>query len=96
MVPFELAPHGDRGDTRATFSVPAGLAEDLAAAPITAKGAVFALTVDEARKATGDAVFTVFYSPKPERTAEAIAERIAQRIRDPQGSSSAQEACVVS
>ena len=77
-VPFTLSP--SRKDTVAVFSVPRGTGERLALSPIAACGGLFTLTFDVAASDEVDVLSTQFYSPKPERTAEAISQRIAMRL----------------
>merc|ERR1712137_545979 len=76
-VAFQITPEegSSTGESRAIFSVPSGMACKLAERPVSTKSAMFDLKVgDLADGATGeDTLYTVFYSPKPERTAEAIA-----------------------
>lgn len=80
-VPWELTEQKD-GYATAIFSLPN---EDLASAlvavgDVTARGARFAIEVDPARR---NCLTTRFYSPRAEETAQAIAERLYQRLRDP-------------
>eukprot|EP00931_Biecheleriopsis_adriatica_P069060 TRINITY_DN4294_c0_g1_i4.p1 TRINITY_DN4294_c0_g1~~TRINITY_DN4294_c0_g1_i4.p1 ORF type:complete len:119 (-),score=19.14 TRINITY_DN4294_c0_g1_i4:69-374(-) len=73
------------GDSRATFFVPQGCATKLVERPISTKGGLFHLKVVDAGLDGHAALQTVFYSPKPERTAESISKVIARRIADPDG-----------
>mmetsp|Transcript_48060 Transcript_48060/g.111345 ORF Transcript_48060/g.111345 Transcript_48060/m.111345 type:complete len:126 (+) Transcript_48060:53-430(+) len=98
-VPFEVAPEtgGERDQSRATFLVPAGAARLLCQQPISARGALFDLRPVRAGQAPHgqEAVFTVFYSPKPDRTAAELAKRIARRLEDPEGARNAEGQCSV-
>eukprot|EP00929_Paragymnodinium_shiwhaense_P032012 TRINITY_DN17818_c0_g1_i4.p2 TRINITY_DN17818_c0_g1~~TRINITY_DN17818_c0_g1_i4.p2 ORF type:complete len:129 (-),score=32.12 TRINITY_DN17818_c0_g1_i4:645-1031(-) len=104
-VPFRITADeaGRAGDSRVTFIVPAaqrGLVEVVAQRPIAVNGALFELKVDRVALAAGNesdegALYTVFYSPKPEKTATAIAKRLALRLQDPEGALSAEEQCVI-
>eukprot|EP00927_Polykrikos_kofoidii_P027733 TRINITY_DN24306_c0_g1_i1.p2 TRINITY_DN24306_c0_g1~~TRINITY_DN24306_c0_g1_i1.p2 ORF type:complete len:135 (-),score=23.03 TRINITY_DN24306_c0_g1_i1:135-539(-) len=95
-IPFTVVPEeGKSGYYTASFSVPRGLVQTLAEHPIMANGGSFELRPDEAAASQGEgAVCTTFYSPKPERTAEAIAARLARRLDDPDGVA-ATEQCTV-
>ncbi|CAE8597463.1 unnamed protein product, partial [Polarella glacialis] len=91
-VPFRIEPEvgGRAGDSRATFFVPKGSADRLVErGTIAANGGRFDLlpggTEALAEAGDRDVVQVVFYSPKPERTAEAIAKVIARRVADPDG-----------
>mmetsp|Transcript_9186 Transcript_9186/g.27638 ORF Transcript_9186/g.27638 Transcript_9186/m.27638 type:complete len:116 (-) Transcript_9186:1473-1820(-) len=92
------------GRTRATFDVPADLAPRLASVPIVSNGGIFELFIasddnDDALVAPTDKgtarLCVEFYSPKPERTAGAIAERLAARMDDP-SPPGMEETCTVS
>mmetsp|Transcript_107049 Transcript_107049/g.190231 ORF Transcript_107049/g.190231 Transcript_107049/m.190231 type:complete len:118 (-) Transcript_107049:85-438(-) len=86
-VLFKVEPEegGRPGDCRATFVVPSGWAAKLAERPVATKGGLFDLRVGKPDAEGQEAVQTVFYSPRPERTAEAIAKVISRRIADPDG-----------
>ncbi|CAN0359620.1 unnamed protein product [Ascophyllum nodosum] len=82
----------ERWSCRATFSVPPGSEELLSGASVCARGAFFQL---EIVPGTPGKVSTVFLSPKPEATADAIAARIEQRLEDPRPPGM-EEACCLS
>eukprot|EP00933_Yihiella_yeosuensis_P013603 TRINITY_DN12523_c0_g1_i1.p1 TRINITY_DN12523_c0_g1~~TRINITY_DN12523_c0_g1_i1.p1 ORF type:complete len:118 (-),score=15.66 TRINITY_DN12523_c0_g1_i1:239-592(-) len=85
---------GKPGDSRATYVVPKGWADRLSERPISANGALFELRPAVSASSDCDAVQVVFYSPKPERTAEAIGKVIAKRLLDPDGPE--MKECVIS
>lgn len=80
-VKYRLVPVGERGDTQAIFEIPAELVSQIVTKEVSARGSRFALTKGPA--AEPSTVSTIFYSPTPEVTADAIAERLALRIQDP-------------
>ncbi|CAE7299059.1 unnamed protein product [Symbiodinium natans] len=82
-LPFTLQPEGSRGDWRVSFRVPHGWGAKLSNRPVAANGGLFELNFEQASEADSmELVQTVFFSPKPERTAQAIAKVLAQRLAE--------------
>eukprot|EP00928_Gymnodinium_smaydae_P077671 TRINITY_DN6107_c0_g1_i2.p3 TRINITY_DN6107_c0_g1~~TRINITY_DN6107_c0_g1_i2.p3 ORF type:complete len:136 (-),score=38.46 TRINITY_DN6107_c0_g1_i2:143-550(-) len=108
-VPFEVFAEPVPGkpgqsQSRAVFRVPEELVDVLVQRSIAARSAHFELRPgcggDAGTFAAGSSdleeeVHCVFYSPKPERTADAIARRIARRVADPDGAAAAEGECVI-
>jgi hypothetical protein len=89
-VKYELADAGE-GYTTATFIVPASAVDSLSSGPpIMCRGSQFVLE----RGASPNTVTTRFYSPMPKMTADAIAEKVHQRVLDP--NPPGMEACNIS
>ena len=89
-VPYFVLQLAD-GKARALFTVPTEIAPALVQNPIMCRGASFVLELDKVsnhhqgkkRSTTTTFLSTIFDSPLPEETAQAISERIAIRIGDP-------------
>ena len=89
-VPFSVVPDegGRAGDSRATFVVPSCWAQLLVSQPFALiRGAVFELTLvaelaDSSEDIPQSLIGTIFYSPRPDKTAEAIARHLALRLQD--------------
>mmetsp|Transcript_73246 Transcript_73246/g.160333 ORF Transcript_73246/g.160333 Transcript_73246/m.160333 type:complete len:123 (-) Transcript_73246:15-383(-) len=104
-VPFEVADEAVAGEansseklSRATFTVPKAAVARLLEHDLSKGGAYFKLHAGGPSEAGTDlqTIFTVFQSPRPERTAEALAIIIAKRLQDPEGADrAAQECCLM-
>lgn len=90
-VPYFVLQLGD-GKAKALFTVPTNMAQALVTHPILCRGSAFDLEIDvvsQGRKKQRDAptsfLSTEFTSPTPDETAQAISERIAIRLGNPDG-----------
>lgn len=96
-VPYFVLALGEN-KARALFTVPTSLAGSLTENPVMCRDACFTLMIDTVSQRARDIgsngavdtnavattfISTDFYSPDPEGTAEAIAQRLALRITEP-------------
>eukprot|EP00934_Nitzschia_sp_Nitz4_P007480 Nitzschia sp. Nitz4//scaffold3_size479765//374423//374822//NITZ4_000157-RA/size479765-augustus-gene-1.620-mRNA-1//-1//CDS//3329550929//7470//frame0 len=89
QVPYFVLRLAD-GKAKALFTVPTAMATALVIHPVLCRGSSFDLEIDvvsQGRKKQSSTstsfLSTEFFSPQPEQTAQAIAERIAIRIGSP-------------
>jgi hypothetical protein len=97
LVPYFVLALGENR-ARALFTVPTSLAESLTENPVMCRDACFTLMIDTVSQRARDIgnngtvnndtiattfISTDFYSPDPEGTAEAIAQRLSNRITEP-------------
>jgi hypothetical protein len=92
-VPYFVL-HLPKGRAKAFFTVPAGIADVLIQYPIMCRGGSFDLHIEDVSNNDTDDnnschLTTEYISPAPEETAQAISERLAIRIGNPSGGSSA-------
>mmetsp|Transcript_17280 Transcript_17280/g.23801 ORF Transcript_17280/g.23801 Transcript_17280/m.23801 type:complete len:111 (-) Transcript_17280:766-1098(-) len=102
-IPYTIRPLPE-GLSRALFKVPSHLAEFLVSSPVTCRGASFDLHIlcgensadphDKNESTDMTSIYTDFHSPKPSQTADAIAIRLAARLRDP-NLPSASDTCII-